>query len=303
MKSFSFIVISFNRPLETIEAVKSILSLNGFSSLVEEVIVLNNGSNSSYLPFTQFLAELHPLESSKVDYIDSKENLGVSGGRNLCMKRAKGEILFFLDDDAEIPEANALSIVISKFENPEIEKLGILGFQAINPVTGNFETPLKRQFQIDSKVDEFNNSFYGYGHAILRSMLAETGMYEEDFFYGMEEYDLSLSAISAGYSILITKDFNIIHKANPQGREVKDVTYRRMFENRMIAVYKHLPLIYVISQFLFWSAHLLVKSRFNLKLYIQAYTSFKSRSLLISRKVISKERLRYFKKVKARLWY
>lgn len=60
-----------------------------------EVIVVDNGSKNDE---ARHIAEKYP----DVRVIESKENLGFAGGNNLGIKAAKGELLFFINNDTTV---------------------------------------------------------------------------------------------------------------------------------------------------------------------------------------------------------
>lgn len=251
---FSFVIISYNRAADTIDAVKNVLLLDEVQGWTKEIVVLNNGSTQEYKIFENYLNTLPKGDRDKINYINSNENLGVAGGRNLCIKEATGKYLLFMDDDSEIANTNVIQQILDLYKKYENRKLAIIGFLGKNPFSGKYDMPLKNPKLIEGKQEVFYNLFFGYGHVFPKSLIEQTGYYQEDFFYGMEEYDLSYATIKAGYSILFTKELLMIHKQNPDGREPSKVTYARMFENKMIVVYKHLPMLYVCSHFILWSA-------------------------------------------------
>lgn len=303
MSVFSFIIISFNRAEDTIDAVKNVLALDDVDGWQKEIIVLNNGSTTDYNCFTNFLIELPSKIQTQINYIHHPQNLGVAGGRNLCIKASRGQYLLFMDDDAEIVQMNVISFVIDKFRQYAAENLAAIGFMGKNPFTGKTETPLKNPKLIENKKEVFYNLFFGYGHVFPKALIEKTGFYQDDFFYGMEEYDLCYAAIKAGYSILFTQEILVLHKQNPDGREPNKTTYARMFSNKMVVVYKHLPMLYVCTHFIMWSLFLLKKSKFDLRLYFNTVSSIFKRLQQTPRDVMNKNGMHYLKKVGARLWY
>ncbi|MFN8282083.1 MAG: glycosyltransferase [Chitinophagales bacterium] len=300
---FSFIIISYNRAQDTIDAVKNVLNLDNVVGWQKEIIVLNNASTTSYEIFESYLNQLAAEERSLINYINHDKNLGVAGGRNLCIQKATGKYLLFMDDDSEITNHDVIQKVLNLYKKYASENLAIIGFLGKNPFTGKTETPLKDPTLIEGKTEIFYNLFFGYGHVFPKSLIEKTGYYQDDFFYGMEEYDLSYAAIKAGYSILFTKDILVLHKQNPEGREPSKTTYARMFENKMIVVYKHLPMLNVITHFMMWSAFLLTKSKFDIGLYFKTIKSMRSRMQFAKRVVINKKGMNYLKKVHARTTY
>lgn len=300
---FSFVIISYNRAADTIDAVKNVLLLDEVQGWTKEIVVLNNGSTQEYKIFENYLNTLPKGDRDKINYINSNENLGVAGGRNLCIKEATGKYLLFMDDDSEIDNTNVIQQILDLYKKYENRKLAIIGFLGKNPFSGKYDMPLKNPKLIEGKQEVFYNLFFGYGHVFPKSLIEQTGYYQEDFFYGMEEYDLSYATIKAGYSILFTKELLMIHKQNPDGREPSKVTYARMFENKMIVVYKHLPMLYVCSHFILWSAFFLYKSKGALGMYIKSIRSLFKRMGVAKREVMNAAGMQYLHQVKARLWY
>jgi GT2 family glycosyltransferase len=119
----------------------------------------------------------------------------------------------------------------------------------------------------------------------------------------MEEYDLSYATVKAGYSILFTQDILMLHKQNPNGREPSKTTYARMFANKIIVLYKHMPMLYVVTHFILWSAFFLVKSKFDVVLYFKTISNLRQRIKVAPRNIMNNNGMRYLKKVGARLWY
>ncbi len=300
---FSFLIISFNRAEDTIDAVKNVLQLENVNGWTKEIVVLNNGSTQDYSVFQDYLNQLSDNDKNLINYINHPTNLGVAGGRNLCIKEATGKYLLFMDDDSEIVQSNVIQLILDKYKKYEAERLAIIGFLGKNPFTGKTETPLKNPDLIKGKQELFYNLFFGYGHVFPKSLIEETGYYQEDFFYGMEEYDLSYATVKAGYSILFTQDILMLHKQNPNGREPSKTTYARMFANKIIVLYKHMPMLYVITHFTLWSAFFLVKSKFDVVLYLKTVQSLRQRIKVAPRNIMNGNGMRYLKKVGARLWY
>lgn len=300
---FSFIIISYNRAQDTIDAVKNVLSLDNIAGWKKEIIVLNNASTTDYSIFESYLNQLSEEYKSLVNYINHDKNLGVAGGRNLCIQKATGKYLLFMDDDAEITNQDVIQKVLELYKKYEKENLAIIGFLGKNPFTGKTEMPLKDPKLIEGKSELFYNLFFGYGHVFPKALIEKTGYYQDDFFYGMEEYDLSYATIKAGYSILFTKEILVLHKQNPDGREPGKTTYARMFENKMIVVYKHLPMQFVISHFIMWSAFLLKKSGLDIGLYFKTIKSMRRRMQAANRVIMNSNGMSYLKKVHARITY
>ncbi len=297
----SFVILSYNRELVTIDAIKSVLKLTNYANWEKEIVILNNGSTEPYNEIEKFInEEVRPIVP-KVNYIHSEINYGVSGGRNMAYKAATGDYLFFLDDDAEVLTLNAIELIAQKFEFYKNDNLAIIGI-AVKLLDGSYTNPVKRNSLKDKQ--EFLNYIFWGGACIIKKNLFETvGFYPTDFFYGMEEYELSYRTINNNMSILFTKDLEILHKVNPAGRESNTVKFGRQFQNKTLLAYIYLPTIFFFSHLLFWSLYFVVKSRFKMVSYFVNLKSLIDRINKVERTPISKEGMLYMSKVNARLWY
>lgn len=302
MRIFSFLIISYNRPQETVEAVQNVLTLRIPDGWEIDICVLNNGSTMSYDVFDDYWAELDDDAKSKLQYIQHNQNLGVAGGRNLLFGYAKGEYLLSMDDDSEIAEPEAIEILLGKFEQYNRDNMGLVGFSVKNYFTGEIDNPVKNKER--EKQGEFlNNIFWGGAHVVKREVIEQVGPYQEDFFYGMEEYDLAYKLMDAGYRILFTNKVTLLHKVSPDGREGNIVKWGRLFVNKSLIAYKYLPYRYVITHFIMWSAYFLVKSKGNVPTYAQLLRQLRKKMSATKRSKISDNTLAYIHSVKGRLTY
>ena len=67
---FSFLIISFNRAEDTIDAVKNVLQLDNVNGWTKEIIVLNNGSTQDYCIFQNYLNQALPLLHFEIDLLN-----------------------------------------------------------------------------------------------------------------------------------------------------------------------------------------------------------------------------------------
>ena len=102
----SIVTVNYNQSLVTIELLKS-LAKSDYSFM--EIIVVDNGS----IPGD---AEKIENFSSEITLIKSPKNLGFAGGNNLGIKKAKGEFIFFVNNDT-IVEKDCIGILVSRLQN------------------------------------------------------------------------------------------------------------------------------------------------------------------------------------------
>ena len=125
---------------------------------------------------------------------------------------------------------------------------------------------LTRDFK-NIKPSIFFETYYyaGGAHAIRREALEKVGSYPTDFFYGMEEYDLSYRLLDAGYRIVYSDSIVMLHKESPLGRKPKSEKLREMWFNNAKVAWRYLPKKYFYSTACMWSLQYLKVTRFNMK--------------------------------------
>lgn len=299
---FSYIVISYNRPTDTQLVVNNILSLHHLPEHAYEIIVINNGSPKSYAEFEDFLQQLPATQRALIRYIAHPENLGVARGRNMGINLAEAPFLVFIDDDALFQETNVPALILQKFEQYAPQKIGILACREWRTTTGEYYIATKNKTRAQER-EFLTNFFVGSGHVIKKEVFECVGLYPTHFFYGMEEYDLAYKTIAAHYSIVYTADITVLHQKSPDGREAAITLTRWNLENKTVVAYTYLPLPYVATHFLAWSAYLLYQSRGNLILWWQACRNIIAKIRNTKRTPLPTAAIQYIKSVQGRLWY
>lgn len=301
MKPLSFVIITYNRPEDALELAKNISQLEKLDQLVEEVIIVNNKSSISYKAVEDYISA-HPAIPFR--YFLTEENLGVSRGRNYAIRQSHAPILVFLDDDALIRNNDVLPVIADAFNKDPA--LGIAAFRIYYYSTGEMQInafPHKR-FTERKDLPQFDTYYFsGAAHAIRRTVFEEVGYYPENFFYGMEEYDLSFRALDAGYIIRYTDKVVILHKESPTGRLTPREKRKGMWLNKTSVAWKYLPLRYFISTAFIWSLWYLFKSKGDLGGYFRGWVSIFRTPGNEKRRPVSAACRAYLKKVKARLAY
>ena len=301
MKPLSFVIITYNRPEDALELAENISQLEGLDRLVEEVIIVNNRSSVSYQVVEDFIAD-HPAIPFR--YFVAEENLGVSRGRNYAIQQSRGPILIFLDDDALIRNGNALSVIVAIFD--EGPAIGIAAFKVYYYSTGEMQKnafPHKR-FEERKDWPHFDTAYFsGCAHAIRRTVFDTVGYYPENFFYGMEEYDLSYRALDSGATIRYDDRVVIWHKESPAGRLTPREKLRGMWVNKTKVAWKYLPVPYFLTTAFLWSLQYLVKSKGDLGGFLKGWGQVFKVPGTERRSPIGPAARAYLQNVKARLSY
>lgn len=228
-----------------------------------EIIVVDNASHKDE---ASAIEQRYPY----VIVVRSRQNLGFAGGNNLGIKASHGRLLFFINNDTEIPQNHWTDIYDLTTRLESDEHLGmvcpkICFFWDNHPIQFAGYTPL-------SKITIRNQSIgfgetdkgqynvphptpYAHGAAMLlkREAIEKAGFMPECYFLYYEELDWSLMIRRAGYDIWYDPSFTIYHKESQttgQGSPLR--TYyitrnRLLFASRNIATpIRYITYLYLI---------------------------------------------------------
>jgi GT2 family glycosyltransferase len=288
---------------------QNIAGLEEAATLLEEVILVNNRSTVSYDKVTEYIRS-QPKFPFK--YIEAPDNLGVAKGRNFALRFATAPILILLDDDAVLQNKDALKQTLLAFDEKPADhtdirrETAIVSFKVLYYDTLEMQKnglPHKRYNKYKDKHSFYTYYYAGGAHAIKRQVLEQIGHYPEDFFYGMEEYDLGYRLIDRGYAIQYNDSIVMLHKESPLGRRPTSEKLKMMWVNKSKVAWGYLPKIYFYSTAFLWSFQYLRVTRFNLKHYFRGWKAIMAIPRSETRKKISKTSMAYLRKVEARLYY
>jgi GT2 family glycosyltransferase len=301
MNNIAIIIITYNRPEDMLALAKNIVSLDNKEALLEEVIIINNNSNKDYTPVKEFIENCTTVNFK---YIESNENLGVSRGRNYAIQQANAPLLFMLDDDCELAEKNALLTIDHLFQIKP--NTGLISIKVQYYQNGQMQVnafPHKNFIKFKDKPFFETYYFAGGAHIVRKKVMDKVGLYPANFFYGMEEYDLSYKIINAGYTIEYNNGITMLHKESPEGRQPNKDKISGMWLNKSIVAYTYLPIGYFLTTAIMWSLFYLKKTNFDLLGFFKNWYAIFNIPSQNERKPISNMALQYLKKVEARLWY
>jgi GT2 family glycosyltransferase len=304
LKPLGFIIITYNRPDDTLELLQNIAGMQKAAHLLQEVILVNNASTADYTAVEEYITANRQLP---FNYFYSDENLGVARGRNYAISKSSAPILIMLDDDAVLQNSDAFTRLLEEFENKNTARpKAIVSFKVLYYDTLQMQKnalPHKKFKKYKDKA--FFETYYyaGGAHAIRREALETVGSYPTDFFYGMEEYDLSYRLLDAGYSIVYSDAVVMLHKESPLGRKPKAEKVREMWVNKAKVAWRYLPEKYFYSTAFMWALEYLRQTRFDVKGFIKGWKEIFSISKKEKRRPISANTIQHLKRVEARLWY
>lgn len=200
----SIAIITHNRKYELLRALDS--CIDKITNIESEIIIIDNNSIDN----TKEEVEAYFNNSDiKFEYIYSNRNLGVAGGRNKALSVAKGEYVFFLDDDAEVKGSNFFEIACERMDaNVEIVAAGVKIFEPeSNRYLGN------KIFSIanDNTYSGKRVISYNGGAHFLRKEFYRQKLYPSNLAFGSEELYASLSAIKKNKVVAFFDELYVLH--------------------------------------------------------------------------------------------
>lgn len=244
-KLVSFISVNYNGLAQTREM---ILSVEGnIHSCDWEMIVVDNGSDVDE-------AALLRAEFPGHKFIRSEANLGFAGGNNLALPYAKGDYLFFINNDTEFlddnlgklcealeahPEAGMVCPKIRFFFNREIIQYAgytpMHGIRMKNDMIGYAQKD-------DGSFDKAGFTAFPNGAAMMvrRSALEDVGPLPEMYFLYYEELDWANMFIRKNWKIYFEPACTIYHKDSMTTRRHGPVFSYYMTRSRLIYAWRNL---------------------------------------------------------------
>jgi GT2 family glycosyltransferase len=228
-----------DRPVELRRAVDSLLGQRGVAL---DVVVVGNGCEPADLP-------------EAVRAVTLPVNVGADAGRNAGMPHVAGDLLFFLDDDAWLPEQDTLARLASRFADPS---LGIVQPRVVDP--SGRPTARRQVPRLSAKHPERSSdvtSFWEGACAVRRSLFEEIGGFDERLWYTHEGLDLAWRAIDAGYRVHYAGDL-VAHHPAPAAPPRREYLASR---NRVWIARRLLPWPIAIVHCTVWFAASLARTR------------------------------------------
>lgn len=211
-----------DRPTELASAVASVRAQRGVD--VDIVVVVNG-------------AEGH-VDVTDARSLRLEHNVGIPGGRNAGLAEVSGDLVLFLDDDAELGDPDLLRRAQTLFD--ERSDIGIVSMRLVDP---EGRTPQRRHVPRVRVGDASRSSevttFLGGASVVRRAVFRDAGPFAESFFYAHEELDLAWRAIDAGWRVWYAGDLVVHH---PAVEATRHRTYHRLtMRNRVLLARRRLP--------------------------------------------------------------
>jgi GT2 family glycosyltransferase len=243
LPSYGVVVLTMGtRPNDLARGLQSLLAQQGVEL---DIVVVGNSWQPVDLP-------------QGVRALGLPENLGIPAGRNAGVPMVTGEFLFFLDDDAWLPDTTFLRTIAERFAADPL--LGLVQPRVVDP--SGVPSPgrwVPRLRVGDPAQSGPATSLWEGAVAMRRDVLEATGGWPDEFFYAHEGIDLVWRVWDAGFVPWYAGDLVAHHPVIDPARH--DVYYRLTARNRVWLARRNLPVvlepIYVGS----WVALTLIRMR------------------------------------------
>jgi GT2 family glycosyltransferase len=174
-----------------------------------EIIVVENGSNQKE---KDKIAEYQVRPNLKIHFAD--ENLMVAKGRNLGSELATGDHILFLDNDMFLPEGWLSPLLQTLDENNVVATSPIVidhrpDGQHVRFIATSIKDGHIYEHRNDKEKRECD--FLPGGSLFVRADLFKRYPFDENFVFGVEDYDWCLSVRQAGFRFMNTPEVIFLH--------------------------------------------------------------------------------------------
>ena len=180
-----------------------------------EVVLVDNGSSDGTL---DAVAERRYPWADRLVTVRSETNVGVAPGRNIGLRRAKGDVLMLLDNDT-IADRRAVDSLLKEAGRPEN---GVVAPKLVSPA-GEVQASSKPYPGLGVKIahllfrnrreEPLPDPYYVIGACQMfrREVFDKVGELDGRIFYGPEDADFCGRVAAAGYKIRYVPEAVIIH--------------------------------------------------------------------------------------------
>jgi len=235
----SIIVVNFNRKNWLKICLNSLKTLN-YPKNQYEVIVVDNGSTDGSV---KFLKKNFPW----VRVLSLDKNYGASEGKNIGIKKSKGDYFYCLDSDVRVDKDCLIEMIEVVEKDKSIGVCGskIIGFNNLIQTKGNYlnflGTPIHRGRGIPNKYDnEIKEVFWVSTCSILirRNILEKLKyLFDPSYFVYYEDTDFCWRVNLAGYKVVYVPKSVVWHRHK---KEVTSYSIFVTYKNKIISFRKNL---------------------------------------------------------------
>lgn len=239
--NLTIMILTCNRSIATIKLLESIkVHISNFKG---DILIIDNNSGKEDLLSLKSYCNKN-LKKYNVKIIESKINLGVAGGRNYGFKFVKTEWIMSLDNDIyfinnPLPQiSTTIGELGCKFLNlPLLNENGTTFFANGGNLYFNIENNTvfigggsmfkQQKYNLNSSFEASLSTFiFGGASVYKKSTFEKMGMYDENYFIGFEDTDLSIRIFEEGLKIGNCPTASLIHN-HVFSKNISDINYEK----------------------------------------------------------------------------
>ena len=225
--SFACVVLTRgNRPADLNLSLESLLRQRGVDL---DIVVVGNGWEPEGLP-------------EGVRGIGLAEDRGIPAGRNAGVPHARGDLLFFLDDDASLADDDALKRVAEELESDG--SIGLIQLRVEPREPGVSPRDWVPRLRAGTRETGDVTAVWEGAVAMPRRVFDEVGGWPAAFRFVHEGVDLGWRVMDAGYRVRYLGDRTVLHPPPPPipAPERHHYSYYFGARNRVWLARRYLPL-------------------------------------------------------------
>ena len=253
----ALVILSYNRKEEVVRWI-SLIKL-WLAEYDFQVVIVDNSS-------TDGTQDVLRTCDQRVRIIQSDQNLGVAGGRNLALPILDKSIVVRVDDDCHLQLDSLLKMYEFMLQNP--------GIGAASPLVRNLTTkkPQNNQYSCITPIA----NYHGACHVIRLDLIKKIGPIDPLCDFGGEELDYSIKVVSCGKSVTNIPDVEVYH--NNYRRQAQKAEWRkrrRVYNNaRMSFKYWPIKMAVVCAARVFLSHQVTALSDYGTKIFFLHFCDF-----------------------------
>lgn len=209
-----------------------------------ETIVVDNASTDGSVPLLQ-------RDYPEVRVVKNPVNLGFTGGVNVGILAARGQVIVLLNTDVEVESEWLAAIDAALAEHPEVGMIACRimlhdrrdSFHSAGDVMGRDGIPRNRGvWQVDGGQYAQPEEVFGPcggAAAYRREVLEDVGLFDERFFMYLEDVDFAWRAQALGYRCLYEPRSVVYHRLSATGGGATASYYSG--RNTIAVLVKNLP--------------------------------------------------------------